>query len=100
MRVSRVWVGALIALHITTTESVVPQEVAVLPYGVRNPAAPMELDAFAFFIGKWKGVAKVRLENVTYAQNELIWIGRYVLDGMAIIDEGYTVGADGTARLD
>jgi hypothetical protein len=52
MPVSSDWIGALIALHIATTQSVVAQEAAVVPYGVRNAAAPMELDAFSFFIGK------------------------------------------------
>jgi len=99
MRVSRAWIVALIALHVATTESVVPQEVAVVPYGVRNAAAPVELDAFSFFVGKWKGVARVRLENGSYTEYDVIWIGRYVLDGMAIADEGYSVGPDGATRL-
>jgi hypothetical protein len=89
----------LIALHIATTESVVPQEVAVVPYGVRNAAAPQELDAFSFVVGKWKGVARVRLENGSYTEYDVIWIGRYVLDGMAIVDEGYSVGPDGATKL-
>jgi hypothetical protein len=91
--------GALIALHIATTESVVPQEAAVVPYGVRNPAAPAELDVFSFFVGKWKGVARVRLENGSHTEYDVIWIGRYVLDGMAIADEGYSVDPDGATKL-
>jgi hypothetical protein len=54
MRVSGAWFGALIALYGATTEGVVAQEAGVVPYGVRNAAAPAELDAFAFFVGKWK----------------------------------------------
>lgn len=103
MRLSRARIGTalvLIALHAATMQGAVAQEVAVVPYGTRNPAAPAELDAFSFFVGKWKGVAKVRLENGTYAESDVIWIGRYALDGMAIVDEGYTVGPDGAARLD
>jgi hypothetical protein len=90
----------LVALHTATTEGVVAQEVAVVPYGVRNTAAPAELDAFSFLVGKWKGVAKVRLENGNNAENDVIWIGRYVLDGMAIADEGYSVGPGGATRLE
>jgi hypothetical protein len=89
----------LVALHPATTEGIAAQEAAVVPYGVRNSAAPVELDAFSFLVGKWKGIAKVRLENGDYAENDVIWIGRYVLDGMAIADEGYSVGPDGAMTL-
>lgn len=51
-------------------------------------------------MGKWKGVAKVRLENGNIAENDVIWIGRYVFDGMAIADEGYSVGPGGATRLE
>ena len=103
MHLSRVWIGVavvLVALDTAMTAGVLAQEVAVVPYGVRNAAAPAELDAFSFLVGKWKGVAKVRLENGAYAENELIWIGRYVLDGLAILDEGYTVRPGGATTLD
>jgi hypothetical protein len=102
MHFSRDRIGAalvLVALHIATTEGVVAQEAAITTYGARNSAAPVELDAFSFLVGKWKGVAKVRLENGGYAEDHLIWIGRYVLDGMAIADEGYYVGPAGAATL-
>jgi hypothetical protein len=102
MRFSRARIGTAlvwVALHTATAEGVVAQEAAVVPYGVRNPAAPVELDAFSFLVGKWKGVAKVRLENGDYAEHDLVWIGRYVLDGMAIADEGYSVGPDGASTL-
>lgn len=62
---------------------------AVSPYGARNSAAPAELDAFSFLVGKWRGVARTRLDNGSYSEHEITWIGRYVLDGMAIVDEGY-----------
>jgi hypothetical protein len=92
----------LIALHTAAMESVMAQArgLPVVPYGARNAAAPPELDAFSFLVGKWKGVAKVRLENGDYAENDVIWIGRYVLGGMAIADEGYSVGPGGAARLE
>ncbi len=90
-----VWV----ALHTATMEGVVAQEAAITPYGVRNSAAPVELDAFSFLVGKWKGIAKVPLANGGHAEHELIWIGRYVLNGMAIADEGYSVGPGGVATF-
>src|SRR5215467_4960068 len=99
MRVGGVWIGVLIALHSATTEGVVAREVAVVPYGVRNAAAPVELDAFRFFVGKWKGVARVRLENGNHTEYDVVWIGRYVLDGMAIADEGYSVDPGGATKL-
>jgi len=102
MHIGRTRIGAalvLVALHAATTEGVVAQEAAVVPYGVRNSAAPVELDAFSFFVGKWKGVAKVRLEDGRDAEFEWTWIGRYVLDGMAIADELHVAGSDGSAYL-
>jgi len=77
----------------------VAQEAAIAPYGVRNPAAPVELDAFSFLVGKWKGIARVRLESGEYREDDVLWIGRYVLDGMAIADEGYSVGLGGASTL-
>jgi hypothetical protein len=57
------------------------------------------LDAFSFLVGKWKGIAKVRLENGDYRSDDVVWIGRYVLDGMAIADEGYFVAPGGALTL-
>lgn len=102
MHIGRARVGAalvLVALHAATTEGVVAQEAAVVPYGVRNSAAAVELDAFSFLVGKWKGIAKVRLENGAYREDDVVWIGRYVLDGMAIADEGYFVAPGGALTL-
>jgi hypothetical protein len=59
----------------------------------------VELDAFSFLVGKWKGIAKVRLENGDYREDDVVWIGRYVLDGMAIADEGYFVAPGGALTL-
>jgi hypothetical protein len=89
----------LVALHAATTEGIVAQEAAVVPYGVRSSAAPVELDAFSFLVGKWQGIAKVRLENGNHEEHDVIWIGRYVLDGMAIADEGYSVAPGGAMTL-
>jgi hypothetical protein len=68
-------------------------------YGDRNPQSPRELDAFAFLVGKWQGTSKTRLENGTFAEYPVSWIGRYVLDGTAIADEGYGVKPDGGSYL-
>ena len=88
-----------VAMGLATTGGIVAQEAAVVPYGARNSAAPVELDAFSFLVGKWKGIAKVRLENGDYREDEVVWIGRYVLDGMAIADEGYFVAPGGALTL-
>jgi hypothetical protein len=69
---------------------------AVTPYGSRSPAAPAELDLFAFLIGKWEGTAKVRKPDGTMADGgKITWTGRWVLDGSAIADEGQATGPDG-----
>ena len=54
----------------------------ITTYGERNSQAPDELELFSFLVGKWNG------EGVT-------WIGRYILNGMAIADEGHSLGPDG-----
>jgi hypothetical protein len=64
------------------------QRPAITAYGDRHEAAPEELDLFAFLIGKWEGSGRTRLADGTIAEYDgLLWIGRYALDGMAIIDE-------------
>ena len=61
---------------------------AITTYGDRNEAAPEELELFSFLIGKWEGSGKTRLADGTIAEyGGLLWIGRYALDGMAVIDE-------------
>ena len=61
---------------------------AITTYGDRHEAAPEELALFSFLIGKWEGSGKTRLADGTVAEYDgLSWIGRYALDGMAIIDE-------------
>jgi hypothetical protein len=72
---------------------------AITPYGQRNPQAPGELDLFAFLVGKWKGTGKTRLADASHAQFELTWIGRYILDGMAIADELHSLAPDGGPYL-
>ncbi len=61
---------------------------AITAYGDRHEAAPEQLDLFSFLIGKWEGSGRTRLADGTVAEYDgLLWIGRYALDGMAIIDE-------------
>lgn len=61
---------------------------AITTYGDRHEAAPEELELFSFLIGKWEGSGRTRLADGTVAEYDgLTWIGRYALDGMAIIDE-------------
>ena len=73
---------------------------AITTYGDRHEAAPEELDLFSFLIGKWEGSGKTRLADGTIAEYDgLSWIGRYVLDGMAIIDELHAPLPDGGTRF-
>ena len=76
------------------------QTPAITSYGDRHAAAPAELDLFSFLIGKWEGSGKTRLPDGTIAEYDgLTWIGRYALDGMAIIDELHAPQPDGTRGL-
>jgi hypothetical protein len=68
-------------------------------YGNRNAQAPEQLNLFSFIVGKWDGKGRTRLEDGTHAEFELTWIGRYVLDGMAIADEGHSLTPDGKPCL-
>ena len=76
------------------------QDSAITTYGNRNDSAPEELDVFSFLIGKWEGSGKTRLADGTVAEYDgLTWIGRYVLDGMAIADELHTPQPDGSPGM-
>jgi len=68
-------------------------------YGERSPDAPPELGAFAFLVGKWDGTGTTKLPDGKVAEFAVTWIGRYVLDGMAIADEMHSVGPDGSPYL-
>lgn len=73
---------------------------SITVYGDRHPAAPDELDLFSFLIGKWEGTGRTRLADGTIAEYDgLSWLGRYVLDGMAIIDELHAPQPDGSPAL-
>ena len=68
-------------------------------YGERSPRAPRELDVFAFLIGKWDGRGRTRLPDGKVAEYPVAWVGRYILDGTAIADEGHAPYPDGTPFL-
>ena len=51
-------------------------------------------------MGKWQGSGKTRLADGSYAQfSGVTWIGRYILNGMAIADEFHASTPDGKAYL-
>jgi hypothetical protein len=74
-------------------------EPAITTYGEKNPQAPAQLSLFSFLVGKWKGTGKTRLEDGSHAQFELTWIGRYILNGMAVADEIHSLDPDGKPYL-
>ena len=94
-------VAALVALLLVETIGARGQQTARATdsagstYGVRSMNASPELDAFAFFIGKWEGVGKTRLPDGKIVEYPLTWIWRYILDGTAILDEGHAKAPDG-----
>jgi hypothetical protein len=76
------------------------QDSAITTYGIRHDSAPEELDVFSFLIGKWEGSGKTRLDDGTVAEyGGLTWIGRYILDGMAIADELHAPQPDGSPGM-
>jgi hypothetical protein len=72
---------------------------AVTKYGERNAKAPRELEAFSFLVGKWEGTGRTKLPDGKVAEFAVTWIGRYVLDGMAIADEFHSSMPDGSPYL-
>ena len=75
------------------------REPAVTPYGQRNAQAPSQLNLFSFLVGKWKGTGKTKPPDGSQGQFELTWIGRYILNGMAIADEFHSLAPDGSPYL-
>jgi hypothetical protein len=95
-------VSACLGLFVAMTlgEHAMAQDPAITTYGDRNESAPQELDVFSFLIGKWEGSGKTRLDDGTIAEYDgLTWIGRYILDGMAIADELHTPQPDGSPGM-
>lgn len=74
-------------------------EPAVTTYGQKNAQAPSQLDLFAFLVGKWHGTGSAKAADGSPVQFELTWIGRFVLDGMAIADEFHGTAPDGSPYL-
>ena len=72
---------------------------AITSYGERNARAPAELETFAFLVGKWHGAGETKGPDGSPVQFEMTWIGRYVLDGMAIADELHGAAPDGKPYL-
>lgn len=89
-----VLVSAALAITTVTGRDAMAADPAITTYGERNPEAPAELDLFSFLVGKWSG--RKRLADGTHV--EWTWIGRYVLNGMAIADELHA-SADGKQYL-
>jgi len=75
-------------------------EPAITAYGARNPQAPDELNMFSFLVGKWAGTGKTRIADGSHVQWEgATWIGRYILNGMAIADEFHASDPEGKPYL-
>jgi hypothetical protein len=70
---------------------------AITIYGTRNAAAPPELSTFSFLVGKWTGTGKYRDAEGKPTDFAVLWIGRYALDGMAIVDENRMPESQGGA---
>ncbi len=56
-------------------------------YGTRNPNAPPELSRFAFLIGDFRCEGRLKRDDGSWERLEASWMGRYALDGYAIMDE-------------
>jgi hypothetical protein len=90
---------AALGIGITTASYTMAHEPAITTYGQRNAQAPRQLNLFSFLVGKWKGTGRTTLPDGSHAQFELTWIGRYILNGMAIADEIHSLAPDGTPYL-
>lgn len=90
---------AVLLINIGTASHSVAAQPAVTTYGERNAQAPDQLKMFSFLVGKWRGTGKSRRPDGTQAQFELTWIGRYILNGMAIADEFHSLTPDGKSYL-
>ena len=96
--------GLVLQVSVLAAEGATPEPKPVsdpskTSYGQISPAAPAQLRAFSFLIGKWEGTGRTRLENGKFAEYPVSWIGRYILDGTAIADEMHGPAPDGSAYL-
>jgi len=64
-------------------------------YGKPSASAPKELSRFAFLIGAWDCDARLKQEDGSWEALQATWVGRYVLDGYAIMDEFRMYGPTG-----
>jgi hypothetical protein len=91
---------SIVVLAIATGSPSMANEPSITPYGVRNAQAPSQLNLFSFLVGKWQGGGKTKLADGRYATFDgVTWVGRYVLDGMAIADEFHSLTPDGKPYL-
>jgi hypothetical protein len=90
---------AALAMSFASGSNTMAAEPAITTYGEKNAQAPSQLNLFSFLVGKWKGAGEARQADGKVAQFELTWIGRYVLDGMAIADEAHGSFPDGRPYL-
>jgi len=72
---------------------------SITAYGEKSPRSPEELSVFSFLIGKWVGKGKTKLEDGKFAEYDVTWVGRYILDGTAIADELHGPAPDGSPYL-
>ena len=89
----------LVAGHASAQEAPTVTDPSKTIYGEKSPRAPRELDVFAFLIGRWDGRGRTRLPDGTVAEYPVAWVGRYILDGTAIADEGHGPYPDGRPFL-
>ena len=92
-------VAALLIACEVRAQDVTQVDQSKTTYGEKNSSAPKELDVFSFLIGTWQGTGKARLPDGTVAEFGVSWIGRYILDGTAIADEGHAAYPDGRPAL-
>jgi|GEM_PF-3329551 hypothetical protein len=52
-----------------------------------NPAAPSQLTAFSFLVGDWTCDVRLRQADGSFIHWSAEWIGRYILEGYAIMDQ-------------
>lgn len=88
--------AAWIALAVTAGTAQA-DEPAVTPYGAESPDAPPELRLFSFLVGRWEGTERAPLADGTVGEVKSTWIGRYILDGMAIAHELHAEASDGSS---
>ena len=74
-------------------------DASMTTYGEKNPDSPQELGVFSFLVGKWEGKGRTKIEDGKFAEYDVTWIGRYILDGTAIADELHGPNPDGSPYL-